>query len=101
MEPGVTDNQEQSRFEIHDDGELAGFITYRRNGNEITLVHTETVRGFRGRGVAGRLVTGALDLAAKEGLAVIPRCPFVRDWLDEHPDYAGLVPEGRRAQFGL
>jgi hypothetical protein len=101
MEPGVTDNPEQSRFEIHEHGELAGFITYRRNGNEITLVHTETARGFRGRGVAGRLVTGALDLAAKEGLAVIPRCPFVRDWLDEHPDYARLVPEGRRAQFGL
>jgi hypothetical protein len=101
MEPGVTDNPEQARFEIHEDGEVAGFIIYRRNGSEITLVHTETARGFRGRGVAGRLVAGALDLAAEEGLAVIPRCPFVRDWIDEHREYAGLVPEGRRPEFGL
>lgn len=101
MEPGVTDNPEQGRFEIHEDGELGAFVTYRRNGSEITFVHTETARGFRGRGVAGRLVNGALDLAAKEGLAVIPRCPFVRDWIDGHPGYAGLVPEGRRAEFGL
>lgn len=101
MEPGVTDNREQARFEIREDGEVAGFVQYRRNGDEITLIHTETVRGFRGRGVAGRLVNGALDLAAKEGLRVIPRCPFVRDWIEDHPGYAGLVPEGRRAEFGL
>jgi predicted GNAT family acetyltransferase len=101
MEPGVTDNPEQARFEIREDGQLAGFVQYRRNGNEITFTHTETVRGFRGRGVAARLVNGALDQAAKEGLRVIPRCPFVRDWIDGHPGYADLVPEGRRAEFGL
>jgi predicted GNAT family acetyltransferase len=101
MEPGITDHPEQARFEIREDGELAGFVVYRRNGDEITLLHTETARGFRGRGVAGRLVNGVLDLAAKEGLAVIPRCPFVRDWIDDHPGYADLVPDDRRAEFGL
>jgi uncharacterized protein len=101
MEPDVTDHPEQARFEIREDGELAGFAQYRRTGDEITFVHTETDRRFRGRGMAGRLVNGALDQVAKQGLAVIPRCPFVRDWIADHPGYAELVPDARRAEFGL
>ena len=101
MELGVTDNPEQARFEIREDGELAGFVQYRRNGDEITFIHTQTDRRFRGRGVAGRLVSAVLDAAGKEGLDVIPRCPFVRDWIDDHPEYLDLVPEDRRREFGL
>jgi uncharacterized protein len=101
MTDNVTDHPEQARFEIRQDGELAGFVRYRKDGDEITFLHTETDRRFRGQGVAGRLVQSVLDQVAKEGLAVIPRCPYVRDWIEDHPDYAELVPDGRRAEFGL
>jgi hypothetical protein len=101
MEPGVTDNAEQERFEIREDGELAGFTRYRRKGKEITFTHTETDRRFRGRGVAARLVSAALDEARRQGLEVIPSCPFVRSWIAENPGYADLVPAARRDEFGL
>jgi uncharacterized protein len=101
MEPSVTDNAGQARFEIREDGELAGFVQYRRSGDEIAFTHTETDRRFRGRGLAARLVSAALGKAREQNLAVLPYCPFVRDWIAEHPEYADLVPESRREDFGL
>jgi predicted GNAT family acetyltransferase len=32
---------------------------------------------------------------------VLPYCPFVNSWIASHPEYADLVPAGRREQFGL
>ena len=101
MEPSVTENAEQARFEIRVDGELAGFAQYHRSEEEIAFTHTETNRRFRGHGLAGRLVSAALDSAREQDLAVLPYCPFVRGWIAEHPEYADLVPESRREDFGL
>jgi uncharacterized protein len=101
MEPSVIDNAEQARFEIRADGELAGFVQYRRSGDEIALIHTETDRRFHGRGLAARLVNTVLDNAREQNLAVLPYCTYVRDWIAGHPGYTDLVPESRRGDFGL
>jgi uncharacterized protein len=101
MTERVTDNPARERYEIHEDGELAGFVRYRRSGSVITFIHTQTDQRFRGRGVAARLVAASLDDVRKKGLDMLPFCPFVRDWLADHPEYADLVPEPDRAAFGL
>lgn len=101
MELRVADNPGKSRYEATADGEVAGFIDYRLSQNDIAFLHTETEDRFRGKGVGGRLVQASLDSARERGLAVLPSCPFVRSWLEKHPDYAELVPAGRRAEFGL
>ncbi len=36
----------------------------------------------------GRLVTAAVDQAARDGLTIVPLCPFARSWLERHPDAA-------------
>jgi hypothetical protein len=33
----------------------------------------------------------ALERAAAEGLTVVPRCPYARKWLQDHPDAAAGV----------
>jgi predicted GNAT family acetyltransferase len=101
MDVEVVDNPDKARFEILADGELAGFVLYHLRGHEIAFTHTETDERFRGHGLASQLVQAALDAARARQLAVLPYCPFVRSWLAEHPEYADLVPAGRRAQFGL
>jgi uncharacterized protein len=101
MDVEVADNPDKARFEILADGELAGFVLYHLRGDEIAFTHTETDERFRGHGLASQLVKAALDAARARQLAVLPYCPFVRSWLEEHPEYADLVPVGRRAQFGL
>ncbi|HEY2576668.1 MAG TPA: GNAT family N-acetyltransferase [Streptosporangiaceae bacterium] len=81
----VTDNQAASRFELTVDGQLAE-LRYRRNGKRLVLVHTEVPPELEGRGLGGALVAAAIERAAREGLTVVPLCPFARDWLARHAD---------------
>lgn len=101
MDLQVADNPDEARFEIRADGELAGFVQYELSGNEIAFTHTQTDDRFRGHGLGGRLVQAALDEARDHHLAVLPYCPFVKGWITGHGEYADLVPEDRRTQFGL
>lgn len=97
----VTDNEAAGRFEIEVDGEVAGFAEYRLRDGAMSLTHTVVEPAYEGRGVGSALVEGALDAARERGLAVLPYCPFVRDYVEKHPEYADLVPDDRRAEFGL
>jgi predicted GNAT family acetyltransferase len=92
----VTDNQAGSRFEIRADGHLAELI-YHRNGNRLALLHTEVPEELEGRGMGARLVTAAVSRAAREGLTIVPYCPFARRWLEHHPDVAGQAAIDWRA----
>jgi predicted GNAT family acetyltransferase len=86
----VTDNTDASRFELRADGWLAELV-YRIRGDRLVLVHTEVPVELEGRGIGGRLVTAALDRAAREGLTLVPLCPFARGWLERHPEAASKV----------
>jgi len=101
MELQVADNPDQAQYEIRADGEVAGFLQYHLRDGAIAFVHTEIDPRFRGHGVAGRLIRSSLDAARERHLAVLPYCPFVRGWIAEHPEYTDLVPDDKRAAFGL
>jgi hypothetical protein len=83
----VIDNPDASWFELHADGWLAELL-YRIRGDRLVLVHTEVPFELEGRGIGGRLVTAAVDRAAREGLTLVPLCPFARGWLERHPEAA-------------
>lgn len=88
----VTENDSADRFEAHVDGELAGWADYVLDGHTIVFHHTVVEPHLRHRGVAGALVRGALDTVAERGgLRVVPRCSYVKWWIDDHPDYARVL----------
>ncbi|WP_306369827.1 GNAT family N-acetyltransferase [Nocardiopsis sp. CC223A] len=91
MATGVADAPENERYEIRVDGEVAGFAEYILTDGLITFTHTEIDPGREGRGLGGALVRGALDDVRGRGLDVLPLCPFVKGWIQRHPDYADLV----------
>ena len=97
----VTDNAERERYEIHVDGSLAGFAEYRGHTDTRTFTHTEVDERFEGQGVGSRLVHDALEDARRQGLKVIPMCPFVKAYMGRHPEYLDLVDPRIRAAFGL
>ena len=97
----IADAPERQRFEATIDGEVAGFLVYRSRQGLLALIHTEVEERFEGHGVGGRLARFALDQARAEGLAVLPFCPFVNDWLKRHREYVDLVPASYRASFDL
>lgn len=101
MTTTVQDNPGASRFEITIDGELAGFVDYRKDGNEYALPHTRVFTEFEGKGVGGQLIKGALTEIASRGGTALPYCPFVPKVIRDNPEFLELVPEDQRATFGL
>jgi predicted GNAT family acetyltransferase len=87
----VRDRPEELRYEIEEDGEVAGFIAYRRDDGVITMVHTDVDPKWEGKGVGSALARGALDDVRARGLKVRPLCPFVAAFIKRHPEYDDLV----------
>lgn len=90
MANDVRDNAARHRFELNAEGHVA-FSQYKRAGAVIDIMHTEVPPVLNGKGIGSRLVRGLLDLARAEGAKVRPLCPFVRSYIDKHPEYADLV----------
>ena len=67
----------------------------------IAFTHTEIDDALKGQGLAGRLISFALDDARRRELAVLPFCPFVNSYIQRHAEYVDLVPERYRHSFGL
>jgi predicted GNAT family acetyltransferase len=101
MKPTVVDNPSVGRFEIVVDGQVAGFAEYRRSGAVVSITHTVVDSNFEGRGLGSELARGALNAVRDEGSAVLPFCPFIRGYIQRHPDYLDLVPTDQRTRFGL
>ena len=94
----ITLNEPEHRYEAHVDGELAGFAVFRMRGDRIVFSHTEVDDRFEGQGVRSGLARHALDDVRDRGsLRVVPRCPFIRSWIEKHPDYADLVSGEERS----
>ena len=97
----IIDNPEHHRYEIRVDDELAGFVQYRRREGLIALIHTEIDTRFEGQGLGVSADRGRPRRGARGGRGVLPFCPFVNGYISRHPEYADLVPEEFRSEFGL
>ena len=88
----VVDNPDQHRYEARDaDGTVLGFSAYRRSGETVLFTHTEVDDAQEGKGVGSVLVRGALDDVRRAGGKIRPLCPFVKEYVDRHEEYADLV----------
>jgi uncharacterized protein len=88
--PDVVNNKADHRYELTVEGHLAATY-YTIADGVITFIHTEVPSELGGKGVGSALVKGALDQVRADGLKVIPQCPFVKAYIDKHPEYADLL----------
>jgi predicted GNAT family acetyltransferase len=87
----IVNNAEKSRYEVLMDGALAGFSTYRlQPGDRVVVLHTEIDDAFEHHGLGSKLAEGLLDDIRRQGLKVVPRCPFIAKYVREHPEYEDL-----------
>lgn len=94
----ITRNDDGSRYEATVDGALAGFAEFALTEHAITFTHTEVDPVFEGQGVGSALARGALDDAIHRGdrrIKVV--CPFIRAWVERHPDYQELLEPSRQS----
>ncbi len=87
----VHDNAEQHRYEITVDDVLTGFVRYVRRGGRAYFVHTEIDPKRGGAGLGSALARGALDAQRQLGEPVVPLCPFIRGYVERHPEYADVI----------
>ena len=83
----IVRNDEKNRFEATLDGETA-VLTFHHNGKRLALIHTGVPEKLEGKGLASLLTKTALQYARDNDFTVVPICPFVRSYLEQHPDEA-------------
>lgn len=84
-------DEEGGRYVLRSAGETVGLVDYRQDGDVLDLHHTEVVPEGQGQGIGTVLVRQVLDELRTHGQQIVPSCPFVAKFVEEHPDYADLV----------
>jgi predicted GNAT family acetyltransferase len=90
MANSVLDNSASQRYEMQVEGRSA-FITYRRAGDVMTLLHAEVPPELSGHGVGSTLAKGTLELAREQGYKVVARCPFIASYIQRHSEFQDLL----------
>lgn len=90
MDGGIRNNEAANRYELEVDGSLA-IAEYRLRPGRVTFTHTEVPDALEGRGIGKRLVKAALDDVRAKGLKVVPACPFVKHYIETHPEERDLL----------
>jgi predicted GNAT family acetyltransferase len=76
---------------IAGDRVLAGLPYNVAGDNRLVLLATSVYPEFRKQGIATELIRRVLDDVRAQGKTVTIMCPIVRTFIENNPEYAGLV----------
>ncbi|GAA1766429.1 GNAT family N-acetyltransferase [Luedemannella helvata] len=96
MATEIINNEAANRYEIHVDGQLAGYALYRTRPDALALTHTKILPEFEGRGLGSLLARGTLDDIRAHNGHIVPLCPFIASFIARHEDYQDLVVDRAR-----
>ena len=78
-------------FFIMDGDEQLGEMVIGISAGKLTAYHTEVSTKAEGKGFAKTLLVAMVNYARKNGLKVVPLCPYVHAQFKRHPkEYADL-----------
>ncbi len=86
-------NEAENQFELVLDNGKA-IVEYILTDDKINLVHTEVPPEYRGQDIASTLTKKVLQYAKSINYTVVPSCPFIAKYIDNHPEYHSLLSEG-------
>ena len=87
----VINNKAKKRYEVAVDNFLA-IADYIETGEGVVfMTHTEVPVELEGKGIGSALVKFALQDIKDRGLKVSPMCPFVRAYIERHPEWKSLI----------
>ena len=89
----IRHNPDRSRLKVFDGDTAIGRAAYvdRDAESQRIFYHTVINDEYEGRGLAGRLAAQALDETVAAGLTIVPVCPYIKKYLQKHPEYSANV----------
>jgi uncharacterized protein len=84
---------ERNRFEVNIDGQIA-HLDYMKVGTTLIFTHTEVPETLEGQGIGASLAQAGLEYVRQQNLTAAPLCPFVKSFLERHPEYKPLIRLG-------
>ncbi|MBW9091892.1 N-acetyltransferase [Rhizobium wenxiniae] len=85
------DGPSKGRYRLVVDG-FEAEMTYSRAGEGLIIIdHTDVPSALRGRKIGERMVRQAIEDARREGVAIIPLCPFAKAQIDRHPEWQDVL----------
>lgn len=85
------DGPSKGRYRLVVDGVEAEMAYSRVGKRQIIIDHTEVPAALRGRKVGERLVQRAIEDARRDGVTIIPLCPFAKAQIERHPEWHDVV----------
>ena len=88
--PDVRHDPDHHRFAADVDGGTAE-LEYQRAEDVLIFVHTFVPEASRGEDVGTALVEAAFAHVRDNDLRLVAQCPFVKHYVEEHPEAQDLV----------
>ncbi|MGN8246124.1 GNAT family N-acetyltransferase [Cellulomonas soli] len=109
IDPVVRHAADRQRYELVVEGaapgpDVIGFTEYRPATDGVprrVFFHTVVDAAYEGQGLAGRLVTAALDDTVAAGLRIVPVCPYVAAFLRRHHEWDEQVDRVQAADLAV
>lgn len=87
------DSPSKGRYRLVING-VEAEMTYSRAGERLIIIdHTEVPAALRGRKVGERLVGQAVEDARRDGVAIVPLCPFAKALIGRHPEWQDVLAQ--------
>lgn len=85
------DGASKGRYQIVVDGHEAE-MTYSRAGQKLIIIdHTDVPAALRGRKIGEQLVCRAVEDARRDGITIIPLCPFAKAQIERHTEWQDVL----------
>lgn len=84
------DKVEERKFIAEVNGYTA-HIKYSLQPDIVVLEHIEVDKELAGQGIASELTESVLLGIESRGLKVVPECPFIKSYIDKHPEWKSIV----------
>ncbi len=92
MDIKLEQSQSKGSFYMEENGNRLAEMTFSKAGDRLIIIdHTEVSDALRGTGAGLKLVAAGVDYARKNGLKIMPLCPFAKSVFDRKSEYRDVL----------
>jgi predicted GNAT family acetyltransferase len=94
LEIKLEESGTKGSFYVEENGQRLANMSFSKAGEkQIIIDHTEVSDSLRGKNVGKQLVAAAVDHARKNGITIIPLCPFAKSVFDRVKEYQDVLKQ--------